>query len=673
MRLVRPLLVLVVAFAAVLLRAQSSVPVLSQPLPARSFAAGAPPVVISLTDYFVVPGVLGTRFVQFDTVLGAFNVELRTDFAPRHVANFFNYVATGAYVNSFIHRSATFDNGAPAILQGGGYTYRLPFETVTIGKLSPVALEYNLVNARGTLAAARTADLNSATSEWYFNVRDNTTNLNQSNGGGGYTVFGRVLGTGMTVVDRMAALPRLAVPARTGVLGFGEIPLRNYSSGDYNDSHLVIINSVREVSLFPTLTGRSAVEFSVQNTTPGTVDASLAGSTLTLGALAGGTATITVRATDTNGNAAQSTFEVTVASGRPVISSPPVSQTVSAGSTVVFSAEARDATFYQWQREGAVLPGATNATLVLPNVTAASAGRYSVIVSNAIGEAPRADTTLAVTPATADSGRLINLAIRTNAGTGAQTLIVGFAVGGAGTTGPKPLLLRGVGPSLTQFGLTGVLTDPMMTVFQGATTIATNDDWAGDAQVLARATQVGAFTLAAPTSLDAALAASPTSSAYSVQVVGKNNGTGIALAEIYDASAAPAATNPRLINVSARAQVGAGGNILIAGFVVGGTTARTVLIRAIGPGLAIFGVTGTLADPRLQLFSGPVVIRENDNWGGDAQLTSIGTSVGAFSIADAQSRDAMLLVTLPPGSYTAQVAGVNNGTGVALVELYEVP
>ncbi len=667
MRLVRPLLVLVLASAAVLLRAQSSVPVLSQPLPARSLAAGAPPIVILLTDYFAVAGVVGTRFAQFDTVVVSFNVEMRTDFAPRHVANFFNYVASGAYVNSFIHRSASFDSGAVSIVQGGGYSFRLPFEVATIGKLSPVALEYNLVNARGTLAAARTTDVNSATSEWYFNVRDNTTILNQGNGGG-YTVFGRVLGTGMTIVDRIAALPRINAGG-----ALGELPVRNFTSGSVDQNHLVVINSVREVSLFPTLTGRSAVEFTVQNSAPGSVDASLAGSTLTIGALAGGTATITVRATDTNGNLAQGTFEVTAVSGRPVILTLPVSQTVAAGSTVVFSAVARDATSYQWQREGAVLSGATNATLVLPNVTTANAGRYSVIASNAIGEAPRADTTLTVTPATADSGRLINLAIRTNAGTGAQTLIVGFAVGGAGTTGTKPLLLRGVGPSLTQFGLTGVLTDPMLTVFQGTTTIATNDDWAGDAQVLARATQVGAFAFSSAASLDAALAASPAPSTYSVQILGKNNGTGIALAEIYDASLAPATTNPRLVNVSARAQVGAGGDILIAGFVVGGTTARTVLIRAIGPGLAVFGVTGTLADPRLQLFSGPVVIRENDNWGGDAQLTSVGASVGAFALSDSSSRDAMLLVTLPPGSYTAQVAGVNSTTGVALVEIYEVP
>ena len=267
----------------------------------------------------------------------------------------------------------------------------------------------------------------------------------------------------------------------------------------------------------------------------------------------------------------------------------------------------------------------------------------------------------------------MNLAIRTNAGTGAQTLIVGFAVGGGGTAGEKPLLVRGVGPSLTQFGLTGVLADPVMTMFKDGATVATNDDWAGNAQVSARATQVAAFGLTSTASLDAALAASPTPGSYSVQVTGKNNGTGISLAEIYDASPAAAPGVPRLVNVSARTQVGSGNDILIAGFVVGGSTSRTVLIRAIGPGLAPFGVTGTLADPRLQLFASGTLLRENDNWNGDQLLVNMGNNVGAFEVADRQSRDAMLLLTLPPGSYTAQVSGANSGTGVALVEVYEVP
>ena len=160
-----------------------------------------------------------------------------------------------------------------------------------------------------------------------------------------------------------------------------------------------------------------------------------------------------------------------------------------------------------------------------------------------------------------------------------------------------------------------------------------------------------------------------------MQVVGKAGGTGIALAEIYDATPAGTftATTPRLVNVSARTQVGTGGGILIAGFVIGGTTAKTVLIRGIGPTLGVFGVTGVLDDPQLQLYSGTTLLRENDNWGGDAQISATGASVGAFALANPASKDAVLLVTLPPGSYTAQISGVNASTGVALVEVYDVP
>ena len=97
-----------------------------------------------------------------------------------------------------------------------------------------------------------------------------------------------------------------------------------------------------------------------------------------------------------------------------------------------------------------------------------------------------------------------------------------------------------------------------------------------------------------------------------------------------------------------------------------------MLVRAIGPGLGVFGVPGTMPDPKLELFSGANVIAASDNWGGDASLTAAGKAVGAFAIADLQSKDAMILVTLAPGNYTAQVTGSGSG-GVALVEVYEVP
>ncbi|HEY1109423.1 MAG TPA: hypothetical protein VGE76_12340, partial [Opitutaceae bacterium] len=154
---------------------------------------------------------------------------------------------------------------------------------------------------------------------------------------------------------------------------------------------------------------------------------------------------------------------------------------------------------------------------------------------------------------------------------------------------------------------------------------------------------------------------------YSLQVTPATGAGGVALAEVYDASVASSATAPRLVNLSARTQVGTGANLLIAGFAIGGETSKTVLIRAVGPGLAPFGVTGTLADPQLELYGGSTLLAVNDNWQASAGDTF--TAVGAFALP-ASSRDAALLVTLAPGSYTAQVSGIGNTTGVALVEVY---
>ena len=130
----------------------------------------------------------------------------------------------------------------------------------------------------------------------------------------------------------------------------------------------------------------------------------------------------------------------------------------------------------------------------------------------------------------------------------------------------------------------------------------------------------------------------------------------------------------RLINISARTVVGSGDNMLVSGFYVGGSTPKTVLIRAVGPTLATFGVTGMLSDSRLDLFQrgGSTPVASNDNWGGTAALKSAFESVGAFALPDT-SRDAAMIVPLQPGAYTVQVSGVGGATGVALVEIYELP
>jgi hypothetical protein len=146
------------------------------------------------------------------------------------------------------------------------------------------------------------------------------------------------------------------------------------------------------------------------------------------------------------------------------------------------------------------------------------------------------------------------------------------------------------------------------------------------------------------------------------------------IAELYDATATGAftTTTPRLVNVSVLKQIGAD-ETLITGFLVGGATAKQVLIRAVGPTLGTaFGIAGAMADPKLDLYSGQAVINANDNWGDGGTLATAFVSVGAFALGTT-SRDAAILVTLVPGNYTAQVSGVSGSGGLTLVEVYEVP
>jgi len=207
--------------------------------------------------------------------------------------------------------------------------------------------------------------------------------------------------------------------------------------------------------------------------------------------------------------------------------------------------------------------------------------------------------------------------------------------------------------------------------------VATNDDWGGapgSAQIAAAASQSGAFALAA-TSRDAVVMTSPPGGAYTAQLTGKAGASGVALVEAYDVSTG---TPPaQLVNLSARTQVGTGGEVLIAGFVIGGNEPKRVLVRAVGPTLASFGVTGLLADPQLAIFrqGAAVPIQQNDNWsvaGNAAELAATAARVGSFALPSG-SRDAALVAVLEPGAYTAQVSGVGGTTGVALLEIYDAP
>jgi hypothetical protein len=186
---------------------------------------------------------------------------------------------------------------------------------------------------------------------------------------------------------------------------------------------------------------------------------------------------------------------------------------------------------------------------------------------------------------------------------------------------------------------------------------------------------VGAFPWTDPASLDSALLESLAAGPYTVVISGASGDTGVALAEVYDATPTdPGAAAPqRLVNISSRAQVGTGSGVLIAGFVVGGSTSKTVLIRASGPALVPFGVTGVLADPQLQLEGSGGLLATNNGWGGDPTIAATAASVGAFSWSNPSSHDSALLLTLAPGAYTAVVSGASGDTGIGLIEVYVVP
>jgi hypothetical protein len=273
--------------------------------------------------------------------------------------------------------------------------------------------------------------------------------------------------------------------------------------------------------------------------------------------------------------------------------------------------------------------------------------------------------------------RLINLSILTSIPTSGDNFTMGYVVGGAGTSGSKPLVIRAAGPTLgaAPFNIPGALDDPQMELFTGSTKTGANDNWGGGADVSAAMAAVGAFPFSGPTSRDAAVVTRVDSGASSsVKVSANGNGTGTVIAEIYDASPAGIfnGSTPRLINVSVLKHLGTG---LTMGFVVGGSGVKTVLVRAVGPtlGAAPFNVPGVVADPRMAVFdSSATQIAANDNWGGDAALAAAFVKVGAFALAN-DSRDAAVVANLQPGNYTVQVSGVNNTTGIALVEVYEVP
>jgi hypothetical protein len=240
--------------------------------------------------------------------------------------------------------------------------------------------------------------------------------------------------------------------------------------------------------------------------------------------------------------------------------------------------------------------------------------------------------------------------------TGENVGIGGFIIAG---TAPKHVILRAIGPSIT--GLPGVLADPVIELHgpAGFTTVF-NNNWQDDP---VQAAAILAAGLAPTNNLEAAIDATLNPGAYTGVVAGNGGTSGIGLIEVYDLSQAVPA---KLANISTRAFVGTGNDIVIAGFILGNNSGDTrIVIRGIGPSLIAFGIANALADPTLELRnSSGTLLASNDNWGNNPELIAAG-------LPPTNPLEAGIAITLGPGQYTALLAGQGNTTGVGVVEVYD--
>lgn len=361
---------------------------------------------------------------------------------------------------------------------------------------------------------------------------------------------------------------------------------------------------------------------------------------------------------------------------KPIVPKPTASvsaNTATTGTPISFGVTATGTApyTYQWCLNGTPIAGATQKRFVIPSASVTDTGNYTAIVTNAAGSTISNPLNLSIT---SQPTRFINLSSRAQLVDNNNPLTLGFVLGGNES---RTLLIRAAGPSLKNFGITNSLSNPSISLFSSdGYLLGKNTGWgtASNASAISAAEQnTGAFAFNSG-SADSAMLVTLAPGAYTAQVTNASATSGVCVVEVYQADSGYG--TGRMVNSSTLTNVGTASNVLVSGLVVSGPKPMTFLIRGVGPTLSSFNVSGALANPVLQIFnSSGVNIASNTGW----DLNNLGPSItaaeaasGAFSLP-AHSGDTALLLTLSAGSYTAQISGANNTTGMALLEIYEIP
>ncbi len=309
----------------------------------------------------------------------------------------------------------------------------------------------------------------------------------------------------------------------------------------------------------------------------------------------------------------------------------------------------------------------TGVRLELGPASATLAGTYELVLTDASG---RTVTSEAMVVTIGETPRMVNLSTRAFVGNGEEALVLGFVI----PPGPsRVMLVRGIGPSLAQFGVAGALVDPRLELFdQTGRRWAVNDHWreTGSNADFAR---VGAFELDRESKEAMLVNAALPPGAYTVRLSGPPGDNGIGLIELYEADD----RSERFVNLSSRVYLAPGKGPAIAGLAIRGPGGKRVLVRAAGPALASFGVAAPLGNPRLEVRApGEQLVGANDDWtrqDGADEVSQAAIAAGAFAFS-AGSRDAALILMLPAGNFTVLVTGASpTDAGIALLEVYELP